>query len=44
MKLARSGVISFAQEGIDFIRGPLVQAATRASSFSLDEITRGDPL
>lgn len=37
-------IISFAQEGVDFIRGPLVQEATDRSSFSLDAVTRGDPL
>lgn len=34
--------MAYAQEGIDFIRGPQVQAATERSDFSLDDITRGD--
>ena len=38
------GIVSFAQEGVDFIRGPQVQAATAATSFALDAVTRGDPL
>ncbi len=38
------GIISFAQDGVDFIRGPLVQAVTERSSFSLDAVTRGDRL
>lgn len=38
------GIISFAQEGVDFIRGPMVQATTARSSFDLDAVTRGSPL
>lgn len=38
------GIIAFAQEGVDFIRGPLVQAAMAGSTFKLDEVTRGSPL
>ena len=38
------GILSFAQEGIDFIRGPLVQRAVEKSTFSLDDVTRGAPL
>lgn len=37
-------IISFAQEGVDFMRGPAVQAATAASSFSLDDVTKGSDL
>lgn len=38
------GILSFAQEMLDFVRGPQVQAATGRSSFSLEEVTRGEPL
>lgn len=38
------GIISFAQEGVDFLRGPQVQAAFGSTSFELDAITRGDPV
>lgn len=38
------GIISFAQDGVDFIRGPLVQAVTDRSSFPLDAVTRSDPM
>lgn len=38
------GIVSFAQESIDFIRGPLVQSVSSTSSFKVDDITRGAPL
>ncbi|MFC2967593.1 type IV secretory system conjugative DNA transfer family protein [Acidimangrovimonas pyrenivorans] len=38
------GIISFAQDGIDFLRGPRLQDAVSATSFDLDKITRGDPV
>lgn len=38
------GIISFAQEGVDFLRGPQLQAAVQSTTFSLDGVTRGDPL
>ncbi|CAH2405602.1 putative Protein-secreting ATPase [Mesorhizobium escarrei] len=37
-------IISFAQEGVDFIRGPAVQDVTIRSSFAFDAVTRGSPL
>ncbi|MCB1231308.1 MAG: type IV secretory system conjugative DNA transfer family protein [Verrucomicrobiae bacterium] len=38
------GILSFAQDALSFLRGDLIQAATSESTFSYDEITRGDPL
>lgn len=38
------GIISFAQEMVDFLRGDLVQASVASTSFDLDEVTRGAPL
>ncbi|MFN3857429.1 MAG: type IV secretory system conjugative DNA transfer family protein [Caulobacter sp.] len=38
------GIVAHAQEGIDFIRGPLIQRATEDSTFDLSAVTRGDPL
>ncbi|WP_424967171.1 type IV secretory system conjugative DNA transfer family protein [Dinoroseobacter sp. S375] len=38
------GIIAFAQEGIDFVRGPLVQFVLEHSTFDLEKIVRGDPL
>lgn len=38
------GYLSFAQEGIAVMRGPLVQRYTDVSSFSLNDVTRGEPL
>lgn len=38
------GILAFAQESVDFMRGPLLQQATSSSSFDLDDITRGAPL
>ncbi len=38
------GILSYAQDAISFMRGDLVAACTKDSTFSFDEITRGDPL
>lgn len=38
------GIIAFVQEGIDFLRGPQLQAAVERTSFDLDAVVRGDPL
>ncbi len=38
------GIVAFAQEGVDFIRGPLIAESTGESTFSLDAVVRGDPL
>lgn len=38
------GIVSFAQELLDFLRGPVLADVTSKSSFSLDAVTRGDPL
>ena len=38
------GILSHAQNVVDFARGELVQTATENSTFSLDAITRGDPV
>ncbi|MBB5708671.1 type IV secretory system conjugative DNA transfer family protein [Sphingopyxis panaciterrulae] len=38
------GIVAFAQEAIDFMRGPALQAATERSSIDFDAVTRGDPL
>jgi type IV secretion system protein VirD4 len=38
------GILAFAQEGVDFIRGPLVQKATKDSTIDLNAVTSGDPL
>lgn len=37
-------ILSMTQNGIDFLRGPLLKEATNRSSFDLDAVTRGDPL
>ncbi|MBX3679806.1 MAG: type IV secretory system conjugative DNA transfer family protein [Rhodocyclaceae bacterium] len=37
-------IASFAQELTDFLRGPVLAQATGSTSFSLDAVTRGDPL
>lgn len=39
-----AGIVSFAQEGVDFVRGPQIREATMGTSFALDSVTRGDPL
>lgn len=38
------GILAFAQESVDFLRGPLLQDVSCRSSFSLDDITSGAPL
>lgn len=38
------GITAFAQDGVDFLRGPLLDAATAHSSFDLDQVTRGAPM
>jgi type IV secretion system protein VirD4 len=38
------GIISFAQEGVDFMRGPQLVEATVKTSFDLSAITRGTPI
>jgi len=38
------GISAFAQEGLDFLRGEQVRHAIQQSTFSLDEVTRGDPM
>ena len=37
------GIIAFAQEGIDFVRGPLVQSCLERTSFDIDDLVRGGP-
>src|SRR5690606_5995549 len=37
-------IVSTAQDMVDFIRGDPVREATSASSFTLDAVTRGDPM
>ncbi|MEL6167778.1 MAG: type IV secretory system conjugative DNA transfer family protein [Pseudomonadota bacterium] len=37
-------IISFAQEGIDFLRGPQIQDASSATTFDINAVTRGDPV
>lgn len=37
-------ILSMTQDGVDFLRGPLIEAATASSTFDLDAVTRGDPL
>lgn len=38
------GILAFAQESVDFMRGPLLQAGSASSSFKLEDVTRGNPL
>lgn len=38
------GYLAFAQEAVDFIRGPLVAEATSRSSFDIADVTRGRPM
>lgn len=38
------GIVAFAQEATDFMRGPALQEATSSTSFDFDSVTRGDPL
>lgn len=37
-------IVSFAQEGVDFLRGPALQAAVARTSFELDKVISGEPL
>lgn len=37
-------ILSMTQDGIDFLRGPLIEKATARTSFDIDAVTRGDPL
>lgn len=37
-------ILSMTQDGIDFLRGPLIEQATARTSFDIDAVTRGDPL
>ncbi|WP_298845293.1 type IV secretory system conjugative DNA transfer family protein [uncultured Roseobacter sp.] len=37
------GIIAFAQEGIDFVRGPLIQHCLERTTFDIDEIVTGGP-
>lgn len=37
-------ILSMTQDGIDFLRGPLIENATTSTSFDIDAVTRGDPL
>ncbi len=39
-----SGIVSVAQDMVDFVRGDLVSEATSTSDFSLDDITSGKPM
>ena len=39
-----ASILSMAQDGVDFLRGPMIEAATAKTSFDLDAVTRGDPL
>jgi len=38
------GIISFAQEMVDFLRGEQIQASVAKTSFDLSDVTRGAPL
>ncbi len=40
----RGSIVAVAQDGVDFLRGPLVQHAIRETTFDLDDITLGKPL
>ena len=37
------GIIAFAQEGIDFVRGPLLQHCLERTTFDLDDVVKGGP-
>ncbi len=43
-KETMGGILAFAQDMVDFLRGPLVQEATSRTSFPLEGVIRGDPL
>lgn len=38
------GILSFAQEGVDFLRGPALQRAIERTSFDLEGVVSGAPL
>jgi type IV secretion system protein VirD4 len=38
------GILSFAQEGVDFLRGPSLQKAIERTSFDIDRVVSGAPL
>lgn len=38
------GILSFAQEGVDFLRGPSLQTAIERTSFDVDRVVSGAPL
>jgi type IV secretion system protein VirD4 len=38
------GILSFAQEGVDFLRGPQISAAIASTSFDLKKVVRGHPM
>jgi type IV secretion system protein VirD4 len=40
----RGSIAAVAQDGVDFLRGPLVQNATRTTTFDLRDVTLGKPL
>ncbi|MBX3146482.1 MAG: type IV secretory system conjugative DNA transfer family protein [Gemmatimonadales bacterium] len=40
----RGSIVAVAQDGVDFLRGPLVQNAIRETTFDLDDVTLGKPL
>ncbi|MFC3099826.1 type IV secretory system conjugative DNA transfer family protein [Altererythrobacter lauratis] len=37
-------ILSMTQDGVDFLRGPLIEKAIETSTFDLGAVTRGDPL
>jgi type IV secretion system protein VirD4 len=37
-------ILSMTADGVDFLRGPLIEKATARTSFDIDAVTRGDPL
>jgi type IV secretion system protein VirD4 len=37
-------ILSMTQNGIDFLRGPMIERATASTSFDVDAVTRGEPL
>lgn len=39
-----ASIIAVAQDGLDVLRGPLVQDAVRSSSFDIADVTKGEPL
>lgn len=37
-------ILSMTQDGVDFLRGELIEKSTSHTSFDIDAVTRGDPL